>query len=118
MTTATLRYAHARSRHKAKSLALPQVNFTGFFIALALVCLAMLAFYIVSVNQLTQGSYVVQNYSRQIAALSEQNTLLQQQFAQSGFLGSVQERVKTMGFEKTGQVTYVQLSNRPVGMAK
>jgi len=78
----------------------------------------MLVIYVVLINNLTQGSYLIKNYNKQMDTLLTQNKNLQTSFAESGFLGNVQDRVQALSFEKTTQITYVQLLDNSLGMAK
>lgn len=72
------------------------------------VCL-LLVFYAFAVNKLTGGAYLIKNYSRQIEALSKENRNLEVNFAETSFLGSVEQRAKDLSFEKTTSVKYVPI---------
>jgi hypothetical protein len=104
--------------HRSKSLGLPVFNWKAGY-GLAIMTLAgMLVVYVVLINNLTQGSYLIKSYNKQMDALLTQNKNLQTSFAESGFLGNVQNRVSELSFEKTTQITYVQILDNSLGMAK
>ncbi len=104
--------------HRFKSLSLPIFNWKAIY-GLAIAVLAvMLVVYVVLINGLTQGSYLIKNYNKQMDTLLTQNEDLQTSFAESGFLGNVQAEVQAMSFEKTTQITYVQILDNSLGMAK
>jgi len=107
MTTLALRQRSAS--HLVKSLALPGINWKlvyGFGIGALLL---LLVFYIYCINTLTGGSYLIKNYNKEIQALQVQNSNLEAGFALSGFMGTVQEKAKELSFEKTTQVTYIEI---------
>lgn len=112
MTTLALNYFKVQER------SLPQVNwnivcFTGFFISLAL-----LIFYVWQINDLTRGSYSVNNYEKEIKELSNENKSLQISFAESDFLGQVLIKTHALNFQKVTSVKYIQILDSPVAAAK
>lgn len=108
MTTLALSY---RAIHnKIKSADLPRVPWKFWYAVGLVFLLAMVVLYIYGINELTKGAYLIKSYNREISKLSDENGMLEATFAESGFLESVQQRVKALGFEKTTQVTYVELS--------
>ena len=115
MTTTAIRYR--AMQHKVASLPFPKIHWKAVSLA-GLVCsLVMVVWYIYLINDMTRGSYVVRNYNKQIYTLTEQNRVLETNFAQTGFLGSIQEKVKALSFEKTTQVNYIQLLNVSLAVA-
>lgn len=116
MTTIAL---HAKGiSHRFKSLHVPSFHWKAVY-GLAIMALAvMLVVYVVLINNLTQGSYLIKSYNKQMDTLLTQNKDLQTSFAESGFLGNVQARVQALSFEKTTQITYVQILDNSLGMAK
>ncbi|MFI5205916.1 MAG: hypothetical protein ACHQVK_03165 [Candidatus Paceibacterales bacterium] len=81
-------------------------------------CIAMLVLYVVQINTLTKGTYLIKNYHKNISGLTQENVTLETHFAQSGFLGSVQDKVKQLDFQPTTQITYIQVLDNSLGMAK
>ena len=108
MTTLALR-ANAL-HHKLKSVSIPSVPWKVVYPLGMLLLAGTLVFYIYSINALTQGSYLIKNYHTQMDSLLTENKNLQTDFAQTGFLGNIQEKVNQLNFEKTTRVTYVQIS--------
>lgn len=116
MTTLTLR-SRAIS-HTLKAIVLPAVNWKLVYGVSALLFVMALVVYISLINQLTQGAFLIKDYDRQIDKLVDQNKTLETKFAESGFLGNVQQKAASLNFEKTTKVAYVQISNGSLGMAK
>jgi hypothetical protein len=116
MTTIALTY---RGIHqKVKSLSLPAIHWKLVSLLGILFFVAMLVSYVFLVNQLTRGVYLIKNYNKEISALSKENRLLETHFAESGFLGKVTQQAKSLNFEKTTQVTYIQVLDSPLAQAK
>ncbi len=116
MTTITLSYRAAQE--KIRSAQLPKIYWKAYYAVMIAACLALLVSYIFFINQLTGGTYLIKNYEKEINTLTAQNKDLQTSFAESGFLGNVQSKVASMDFQKTTNVTYVQLLNNSLGLAK
>ena len=116
MTTLTL--TRQAVQEKNRTVKFPRVAWKTLYLIGAALLLTMLVFYVYLVNQLTGGSYLIKNYHREISSLETKSKVLQTNFAESGFLGNVQEKMKELNFEKTTQVTYVQLAGNPLGMAR
>ncbi len=116
MTTIAISYKAAQQ--KIRAINAPHIPWKAYYVVMLAVLLCMLVAYVYLVNQLTGGSYVIKNYNREITELTAANKELQTTFAESGFLGNVQERVKSMNFEKTTEVTYVEILKNTVGVVK
>lgn len=78
----------------------------------------LLLFYIFEVNQLTQGSFLIKNYNKDIKNLLVENRDLQTNFGQASFLVSVQDKAQALNFEKTTHVTYVKILQSFLAEAK
>ena len=116
MTTLTLNYRVINN--KVKSIHLPKVNWKVLYALGVLFLLSMLIFYIFFINELTKGAYMIKNYNKEMNKLSDENKVLQASFAESGFLGDVEDKLRNLSFEKTTQVKYVQILESSLGMAK
>ncbi len=68
--------------------------------------------------QLTQGAYLIKKYNKEVGSLTAQNKTLETGFAESGFLGSVQEKAQALNFEKTTGVTYITVMSGSLAEAK
>jgi len=77
-------------------------------------CLSLLIFYVWQVNELTRGTYVVNNYLKEISKLSEENKNLQISFAESSFLGEALAKIQALDFQKVTSVKYIQISDNSV----
>jgi len=61
---------------------------------------------------------VIKNYNKQIAALSEENKTLEINFASSSFLAKSIAQAQAQNFQKTTAVTYVQILENSLGLAR
>ncbi len=117
MTTLALTY-YRGIHQKVKSLTFPNINWRPIFLLGILCVVAMLVSYVFLVNELTRGVYLVKNYNREISTLSRANKTLEMDFAESGFLGKVTQRARILNFEKTTEVTYIQIVDSPLAQVR
>lgn len=118
MTTIALTYTKFQKKVQSgiDSVELPSVNwkavcFAGFFIGLFL-----LIFYIWQINDLTRGSYLINNYQKQISKLSDENKNLQVSFAENSFLGQALAKIQALNFRKTTSVKFIQIPDNSVAV--
>jgi|SRR3989344_2125167 len=107
MTTLTL--TAKAIQEQVKTARLSHIPWKAVVIALATLCFVALLSYVFLVNQLTQGTYLIKSGNKQLNALMQENVKLQARFAESGLLGSVQEKAYAMNFGKTTKITYIEL---------
>lgn len=69
----------------------------------------MLGFYVFEINNLTKYTYLIKDYNSKISSLENESKNLETSFAQTSYLKDLQEKVKAMNFEKTTQVTYLNI---------
>jgi len=110
MTTTALRYS--------VDIDFPKVNWKIVCFASFSVCAALLLYYVWQVNHLTQGTYMISNYEKQISQLSEEKKNLEVGFAESGFLSGVQQKIRALNFQKTASVKYIQIPANALAKAK
>jgi len=120
MTTATLGYLKVQKKIQTsvESIDFPEVNWRmicliGFFI-----CLPLLVIYVLQINDLTRGSYSINNYEKQITKLSSENRSLAVSFAENSFLGQALEKVQALNFQKVTSVKYIQIPDSLVAKSK
>ncbi len=122
MSTATLKLHYRALHHKIQSraFAIPaiRVPWKLIYVMAALVTALLMVFYVAKVDELTKGAYAIKNYTKEISSLSEENKALETQFAERDFLGSITQKAEALGFEKIGQVTYVQVLQNSLAQAK
>lgn len=116
MTTLALGYRAVQK--KATSLGVLKMPWRGLFFFGVGVCLALTVIYVVLINQLTGGAYLIKNYNSQISNLLGQSNALQANFEGTGFLGSVQKKAKDLQFQRTAEITYVQILETSLAKAK
>jgi len=120
MTIAILSFDKVQKKlqNKVSSISLPAINWkvicmAGFFMSLFLV-----VFYVWQINDLTRGSYTLNNYEKQISQLSEDNNNLQVSFAENSFLGQAIVKIEALNFQKNTSVKYIQIPDNSVAIAK
>ncbi len=111
MTTAILTINRVQKKLQARinTIELPAINWKAVCVAGFFMCLALLVFYVWQVNTLTGGSYLVNDFQKQIHKLSEENKNLQISFAENSFLGQALEKIHALNFQKTTAVKYIQV---------
>lgn len=107
MTAIALSYQTVQ--HKIQSISLPKVNWKMFYVFGILASLMMLVSYVFFVNQLTRGSYLIKQYEKEMSQLIDKTNVLESGADQTGLLNTVMDRAYVLGFEKTNNITYVQI---------
>lgn len=115
MTTATLAYRVKQGRESALTLG---INWKIACFTLFFACLCLLAFYVWQVNYLTKGTYLINSYEKQVLQLSKEQKELEVIFAESGFLGQVQAKIKDLNFQKTTSVKYIQIPDNSLATTR
>lgn len=115
MTAITASYKLVQS--KIRSISLPQVNWKWVYIMGVMVCFALVFFYVLMVNQLTSGAYLVKNYNKEITTLSKENKAIEAEFEVTGFLDTIHNKVRNLGFEKISEITYIELLDTSLAKA-
>lgn len=69
-------------------------------------------------NQLTKGTYLMQDYEKRIEILSQERKNLKIAFAESGFMGSIEQKTRELNFEKTTEIKYIQILDNSVAVKK
>jgi len=120
MTTATLAISRAQKnlQSKVNSVNIPLINWKLVCLIGFCMSLFLLVFYVWQINDLTRGSYTINNYEKQISQLSDENNNLQVSFAESSFLGQAIEKIQGLNFQKTTTVKYIQIPANSVAIAK
>lgn len=111
MTTLALTYTRIQKKVQTgiDSVDLPLVNWKLVCLAGFSICLGLLVFYVWQINALTRGSYLINDYQKQITKLSDKNKNLQISFAENSFLGQALEKIHALNFQKTTSVKYIQV---------
>lgn len=121
MSTAILRLQRAATHTIKNNVSLAvakRINWKAVYVVSFVACLAMLVLYIVMVNQLTRGAYLIKSYNKDIRTLTSENKTLEASFAESGFLGDVEMKAKELSFEKTTNVKYIPLVQNSLAQVK
>lgn len=75
-------------------------------------------FYVMQVNFLTQGSYLILSYENKMGELSQENENLEVSFAESSFLEGALSKIQEMNFQKVTSVKYIQIPDNSLARAK
>ena len=118
MSSFILRLQYRAIQNKVASVSMPRINWKVIYFLATVVCCVMLVFYVFLVNQLVGGAYAIKDYNMQITALVLENRDLQAYFAESSFLGGIQEKAQQFSFEKTTNVKYLQILQSALAEAK
>lgn len=107
MTAISLTYLSIQN--KVKAISLPRINWKLVYIFGILLCFCLLIFYVFSINQLTQGTYLIKNYSKEIDSLSRENKNIETHLAEAGFLDQIYNKVEELRFEKVKERKYIKV---------
>ena len=116
MTIAILSYYKVQKnlQEKITSVNFPEINWKVVCIISFFVCLPLLVFYVLQINDLTRGSYLINSYEKQISELSQENKNLQVSFAENSFLGQALAKMQALDFQKVTSVKYIQIPDNSV----
>jgi len=107
MTTLNLSYSFASK--KVKSLNFLKINWKIYcFIAFS-IALSLAVFYVLEVNYMIRGSYLIKDYQKQLESISQTSKILESNFAKTGFVGIVGEKAQELSFEKVEKVKYIEI---------
>ena len=76
--------------------------------------LSLLIFYVWQINDLTKGSYLINNYEKEISKLNLENKNLEVSFAENSFMGQALSKIQALNFQKTTSVKYIQVLDNSV----
>lgn len=116
MSTIALTYQTVQ--RKITAVSLPQINLKGLCVAITTLVGVALVLYVYQINALTGGTYLIKNYSKQLAVLIEEHKQLESQSVQSDFLGTALGKAQALNFQKITGVKYLQLPNNSLAQAK
>ena len=74
-----------------------------------LTILALAAFFIYQNNLMIKKTYLLASYEGQVEALSAENENLKIKTSQMDSLGSVEEAISKLNYEKIGETRYIQV---------
>jgi|SRR3989338_1153710 len=115
MTAITLGYRVIQS--KIQSVSLFQLNWKIVYILGISLCALLFVFYVFSINQLTDEVYQIGSYNKQISSLTKENKIIEANFAEIGILNQVHNRASELGFVRTQNVKYIELSSTSLAKA-
>lgn len=97
--------------NKIKTISLPQLNWNMVYILGILLCFSLFLFYIINVNHLTGGAYLIKDYNKKISNLAKENRNMEANFAETGLLEEIHYKVNELGFERISKINYVEILN-------
>ena len=109
MTTAVLSLNKAQKNIQTKidSMDIPVINWKAACLMGFIASMILLVFYVWQINNLTKGSYLINNYENQISKLSDENQNLEVSFAESSFMGQALTKIEALNFQKADSIKYV-----------
>ena len=119
MTTLALGFQTIHHKIKLISFSnINRINWRLIYIFGFLFILALLISYVFLVNELTEGTYLIKNYNKEIATLQQENADLEGGFAAAGFMKDMQQKALQLQFERTTQVKYIEVGTASLARAK
>lgn len=116
MTTTTLKYRSVQD--KIAILSFPKINWKLIYFCGGLFLLVTLIFYVFAINELTKGTYLIKKYNKDVDILLQENRILEANAAKTVFLEDLEFRAKSLGFERTAEVKYLQIVENYLGMVR
>lgn len=115
MSQEALRFIQRASGRKT-ALSVAKIPWNAIYFLAFLGALAMLIFYVFGINQLTEGTYVIKNYNKEIKMLLAENRDLEIAATKYSLLQDAEAQASQLGFEKSTNITYLQIL--PTSLAK
>ena len=97
-------------KHKTASVQMPRLNWKLVYSFGILMLFLMILSYIYLINNLTGGVYQIKTYNKEINRLTAENKNLETEFAKIDYLASINDRARALSFEKTREITYIQIA--------
>ncbi len=70
---------------------------------------ALLAFYLFQVNEITQISFALANGEKQVGEIAKESKILENSFSGLSSLASLEALVKNLNYEPVGKINYIQM---------
>jgi len=120
MTTAILSYLRVPKKLKNKAAVsfFPDINWKFLCFTALFACLFLLVYYVWQVRYLTSGSYLINNYEREINGLMNEKKDLEILFAESSFLEEARQKIRELNFQRTTSLKYIQIPDNYLARAK
>ncbi|MFH1820345.1 MAG: hypothetical protein ABH805_00250 [Candidatus Nealsonbacteria bacterium] len=94
----------------AKPFALKwQFSLKKAWISMLLLTVFLLSLYVLQVNEITQSSFAVSNYDKQLSQLNQESKMLEIDFSGKSSLQSVEGLISALDYEKVERVHYIQV---------
>ena len=84
------------------------------FYLIGLSIIPLLIFYFIQISSMASEGYQVRNYQHSINELSTENKVLEVNLSQINSLAGIDNRIQEMGFQKVGEISYIQLLENSV----
>ena len=100
---------HTLSLQKISFIKLPRINWK-FYMVLGFCLVFMLSIlYVLQINGMIAGSYMIKDYQKQINSLITTNKNLEVNLAQISYLENIQKKTEEMNFELVQTIKYIQI---------
>ncbi len=77
------------------------------WVSIFVLIITLLTSYVFQVSDTVSKGYQIRNYQQKLKELSQENNLLEINFAQINSLGNIEEKIKELGFEKIDKIHYI-----------
>ncbi|MFA5878008.1 MAG: hypothetical protein WC845_01445 [Candidatus Staskawiczbacteria bacterium] len=94
---------------KLASLRMPRINWKLFLVFSFCSVLLLSVFYVIQINSMIRGGYLIKDYQKQIDKLLAENKNLEVDLAQISYLENIQAKTAEMNFEKIQTIKYIQI---------
>ncbi len=91
------------------TLNFPEINWKAYCTFTFLIVSFLAIFYVLQINYMIKSSYLIKGYQKQIDGLSQENKVLEVDFAKTSFMETIGQRTQEMSFEKVKGVKYMQI---------
>ncbi|MFH1575410.1 MAG: hypothetical protein ABIB55_00505 [Candidatus Nealsonbacteria bacterium] len=91
------------------------LQFKIWFMGFSLI-ISLISFYVFQISAVTQSSFTIANYEKQIAGLDKDFKNLQLNFSGTSSLSGIEDELFAKGYEKVGKIHYIQVLDDTVAI--
>lgn len=90
-------------------ISLPKVSFGKFCLLGVIFAISLIIFYIFQISEITETSFNISLYERQIVGLSAGNKNLEISLSSQSSLGNLEAALRKLNYEKVGKINYIKV---------
>lgn len=95
---------------------LPKINLRKLFILGTIFISALIIFYIFQISKITKSTFLISEYEKEVANLSQQNKDLEAGLFYGNSLSSLETAINKLNYEKINKVHYIQIMDSEVAV--